>query len=96
MRGNVFERLARDAWGHGYAFEAARAARNYGRDALGLTELICLNRPDNTRSIALAQRLGAVLGETIEFMEQACLVYRHPEPCLGAAGRDRGQSGRRL
>ena len=72
--------LARDAWGHGYAFEAARAARDYGRDALGLTELISLIRPDNTRSIALAQRLGATLGETIEFMEQACLVYRHPEP----------------
>lgn len=72
--------LARDAWGHGYAFEAARAARNYGRDALGLSELISLIRPDNTRSIALAQRLGAIPGETIEFMEQACLVYRHPEP----------------
>ena len=71
--------LARDAWGHGYAFEAARAARNYGRDALGLTELISLIRPDNMRSIALAQRLGAILGEKIEFMEQACLVYRHPE-----------------
>ena len=71
--------LARDAWGHGYAFEAARAARNYGRDALGLTELISQIRPDNMRSIALAQRLGAILGEKIEFMEQACLVYRHPE-----------------
>ena len=68
------------AWRHGYAFEAARAARNYGRDALGLSELISLIRPDNTRSVALAQRLGAIPGETIEFMEQACLVYRHPEP----------------
>ena len=68
------------AWRHGYAFEAARAARNYGRDALGLSELISLIRPDNTRSVALAQRLGAIPGQTIEFMEQACLVYRHPEP----------------
>jgi RimJ/RimL family protein N-acetyltransferase len=70
--------LARDAWGHGYAFEATRAARDYGRDALGLGDLISLIRPDNTRSIALALRLGATLGETIQFMEQACLVYRHP------------------
>ncbi len=70
--------LARDAWGKGYATEAARAARDYGRDALGLTELISLIRPDNQRSIALAQRLGATLGETIEFMEQPCLLYRHP------------------
>ena len=70
--------LARSAWGQGYAFEAARAARDYGRDALGLTDLISLIRPDNLRSIALAQRLGAVAGEKIEFMEQPCLLYRHP------------------
>ena len=70
--------LARSAWGQGYAFEAARAARDYGRDALGLTDLISLIRPDNRRSIALAQRLGAVAGEKIEFMEQPCLLYRHP------------------
>lgn len=70
--------LAREAWGQGYAFEAARAARDYGRDALGLGELISLIRPDNIRSIALAQRLGATLGETIQFMDQPCSVYRHP------------------
>lgn len=70
--------LAREAWGHGYAFEAARAARDYGRDAPGLTDLISLIRPDNARSIALAQRLGATAGEPIEFMEQPCLLYRHP------------------
>ena len=72
--------LARDCWGKGFAFEAARAARDYGRDALGLGELISLIRPDNTRSIALAQRLGATLGETIDFMGQASLVYRHLPP----------------
>jgi RimJ/RimL family protein N-acetyltransferase len=69
--------LARDAWGQGYAFEAAGAARDYGRDALGLGELISLIRPDNVRSIALAQRLGASAAETIEFMGQACRLYRH-------------------
>ena len=72
--------LEREVWGRGYAFEAASAARDFGRDVLGLSDLISLIRPDNMRSIALAQRMGAVLGETIEFMEQACLVYRHPEP----------------
>jgi RimJ/RimL family protein N-acetyltransferase len=69
--------LARPAWGLGYAFEAASAARDYGRDALGLAELISLIRPGNQRSIALAVRLGATTGETIEFMEQPCLLYRH-------------------
>ena len=69
------------AWRHGYAFEAARAARDYGRDygrdALGLTELIILIRPDNVRSIALAQRLGALLGETIEFRNVSMILRHH-------------------
>ena len=71
--------LARGVWGRGYAFEAASAARDFGRDVLGLGELISLIRPDNARSTALAQRLGASGGETIEFMGQPCLLYRHPE-----------------
>ncbi|MEQ1805096.1 MAG: GNAT family N-acetyltransferase [Burkholderiaceae bacterium] len=70
--------LALPAWGQGYAFEAARAARDYGRDALGLRELISLIRPGNVRSIALAQRLGATTGEAIEFLGQPCLLYQHP------------------
>ena len=71
--------LARDVWGLGYAFEAASAARDFGRDVLELSDLISLIRPDNTRSIALAQRLGASAGDTIEFMGQPCLLYRHPD-----------------
>lgn len=70
--------LARDAWGQGLAFEAARAALAYGRDELGLGELISLIRPDNARSIALAARLGAEADGEIDFMGGHVLVYRHP------------------
>jgi RimJ/RimL family protein N-acetyltransferase len=71
--------LARDAWGRGYAFEAASAARDFGRDALGLGELVSLVRPGNRRSIALAKRLGAAAAdEAIEFMGEPCLLFRHP------------------
>lgn len=70
--------LARDAWGQGYAFEAAAAARDFGRDALGLTRLISLVRPANARSIALAGRLGARAGDPIDFLGQPCLVFEHP------------------
>ena len=70
--------LARDCWGRGYAFEAASAARDFGRDVLGLGELISLIRPDNVRSIALAQRMGASASETMTFLGQPCLLYRHP------------------
>jgi RimJ/RimL family protein N-acetyltransferase len=70
--------LARDAWGHGFAFEAAEAARAYGRANLGIGELISLIRPDNLRSIALAQRLGATLDRKIDFMGGETLQYAHP------------------
>jgi RimJ/RimL family protein N-acetyltransferase len=69
--------LARDAWGRGYAAEAAAAALAYGRDACGLGEVISLIRPDNARSIALAERLGAVNAGTIDFMGGSTLRYRH-------------------
>ena len=72
--------LARDDWGHGYAHEAARAAIDHGRAQLGVTELISLIRPDNRRSIVLAERLGATLDRKFEFMGAPVLLYRHPMP----------------
>lgn len=69
--------LARDAWGQGYAFEAAHAAIACGREQLALSELISLIRPGNQRSIALAGRLGATLDRELEFMGSTALVYRH-------------------
>jgi RimJ/RimL family protein N-acetyltransferase len=70
--------LARDAWGHGFALEAAQAAIAHGRANLGIRELISLIRPDNVRSIALAERLGATLGGKIEFLGGETLQYEHP------------------
>jgi RimJ/RimL family protein N-acetyltransferase len=70
--------LAREAWGQGLALEAARSALDHGRAALGVTALISLVRPDNTRSIALARRLGAVDDGTIELMGATAQIFRHP------------------
>ncbi len=70
--------LARSAWGQGYAFEASRAALAHGRDALGVTELISLVREGNTRSITLAERLGAKNEGLIPFLGGEALVFRHP------------------
>jgi RimJ/RimL family protein N-acetyltransferase len=70
--------LGRGDWGKGYAFEATRAAIAYGRDQLGIGELISLIRPENERSIALAERLSAVSDREIEFMGHRARVYRHP------------------
>lgn len=69
--------LAREAWGQGYAVEAARAALACGREAFGIDEPISLIRPENTRSIALAQRLGAVQEREMEFLGGPVQVWRH-------------------
>jgi len=71
--------LARDAWGQGYAQEASRAALDFGRREQGLRELISLIRPDNRRSIALAERLGARNTGPIDFMGSPSLRYRHAD-----------------
>jgi RimJ/RimL family protein N-acetyltransferase len=51
-------RLARSAWGHGYAIEAATAARDNALGGLGLNELISIIHPGNVRSQRLATKLG--------------------------------------
>jgi len=54
-------RLRRDAWGQGYATEAARAGVAVAFAALGLARLISCIRPENTRSQAVARRLGMAI-----------------------------------
>ncbi|CAN5243882.1 GNAT family N-acetyltransferase [soil metagenome] len=49
-----------DAWGKGFAFEAARATMNYAVHTLGWTDIIHSIHPDNAPSQKLAERLGAV------------------------------------
>jgi ribosomal-protein-alanine N-acetyltransferase len=51
-------RLARDAWGQGFASEAARAASGHAFGTLGLAELVAFTTPQNARSRAVMERLG--------------------------------------
>lgn len=51
-------RLARHAWGHGYATEAARAALAHGFDTLRLPEIVSFTAALNVPSIAVMRRLG--------------------------------------
>lgn len=51
-------RLARHAWGHGYATEAARAALGFGFDTVGLTEIVSFTVPANLPSRAVMERIG--------------------------------------
>ncbi|MDQ0389676.1 GNAT family N-acetyltransferase [Streptomyces mutabilis] len=51
-------RLARPAWGHGYATEAARAVVSFGFEELGLAEVLAVTTATNLRSRAVMRRLG--------------------------------------
>jgi ribosomal-protein-alanine N-acetyltransferase len=51
-------RLAREAWGRGFASEAARAAAAFAFDELGLAELVSFTAEQNARSCAVMRRLG--------------------------------------
>jgi RimJ/RimL family protein N-acetyltransferase len=51
--------LRREAWGKGYATEAATAAIDWAFDTLGWSEVIHVIDPENRPSIAVAERLGS-------------------------------------
>ncbi len=67
-------RLARGAWGHGFATEAARAALAVGFDRLGLDEIVSFTALTNRRSRAVMERLG---------MHEDALVFEHPAVAAG-------------
>ena len=67
--------------GKGYAFEAATAARSYAYDVLGFATLSSNIFPGNHRSVALAERMGAVKEREYENVSHGTeMVYRHPAP----------------
>lgn len=67
--------------GTGLAFEAATEARRYAYEVLGWQRPVSYIYHTNTRSIALAERMGCVRDDTAAkpFPEKPDLVYRHPE-----------------
>jgi ribosomal-protein-alanine N-acetyltransferase len=70
-------RLARDAWGHGYATEAARAAIADGFSRLALDEIVSFTAMTNLRSQAVMERLGLKRDPTRDF-DHLKLAPEHP------------------
>jgi RimJ/RimL family protein N-acetyltransferase len=61
-------------WGHGYATEAARAARA----AIDRDRIISLIHPENVRSQRVAEKLGARATERVEMPRGPADVWLHP------------------
>jgi len=67
--------------GKGIAFEAAKAVRAWAYAELNFKTLTSNIVPDNARSIALAERLGATFEREYENVQMGLdHLYRHPAP----------------
>jgi RimJ/RimL family protein N-acetyltransferase len=81
-------RLARSAWGHGYATEAALAVLRYGFDTLRMPEILAITTRTNLRSQAVMQRIGMTTDTADDFDDpevaegplRRCVLYRKPMP----------------
>lgn len=65
------------AEGQGFALEAATEMRRWALQVRKLDRLVSYIDPENLRSIALAQRLGAWRDDQAEPQDPGDLVYRH-------------------
>jgi len=72
--------LARAHWGQGLATEAARAVREWTYAERGVERLISLIDPKNTRSVRVADKLGAVPDELVTTVYGPLLAWLHPFP----------------
>lgn len=70
-------RLARWAWGFGYATEAARAALRVGFDELHLDEIVSFTATGNERSRSVMRRLGMTHRPADDF-DHPALPVGHP------------------
>jgi RimJ/RimL family protein N-acetyltransferase len=71
-------RFAVDAWGHGYATEAARAAVGWGFDVYGLGEIASWTTIRNERSRAVMERIGMTHDPADDF-DHPRLPRDHPQ-----------------
>jgi RimJ/RimL family protein N-acetyltransferase len=67
-------KLARRAWGHGYATEAGRAALDWAFANLDVDEVISVIDPRNTASLRVAERLGMGRSRDAEHEGRAVVI----------------------
>jgi RimJ/RimL family protein N-acetyltransferase len=70
-------RLARSAWGHGYATEAGAAALRFGFEVVGLEEIVSFTAVANARSRRVMDRLGMTHDPADDF-DYPLVPFGHP------------------
>jgi len=70
-------RLARSAWGHGYATEAARAALAFGFRDVDLAEIVSMTARTHERSQAVMRRLG-MTRDPVDDFDHPLMPPKHP------------------
>lgn len=63
--------------GNGYAFEAASAVLDYGKNELEINPIVAITAPENARSIKLLEKLGLKFSKIIPYANEAvmCSLY---------------------
>ncbi|HEY8318174.1 MAG TPA: GNAT family N-acetyltransferase [Amnibacterium sp.] len=91
-------RLARDAWGFGYASEAARAAVAVAYDEVGLDEIVSFTATSNVRSMRVMERIGMTHDPADDFdhpaLAEASPLRRHVLYRLSSPSRRSGETAR--
>lgn len=73
-------RLSREAWGQGYATEAARAAVAFGFTSLGLQEIVAFTVPANRQSRRVMEKLGMTHDSAGDFLHPRVAEGHHLRP----------------
>ncbi len=73
----------------GYAFEAATAVMDYGRDALGFKRIVAIVSPENDASIRLLGRLGLTFERMVKLSEngETLCLFGWSAPTASASAR---------
>jgi RimJ/RimL family protein N-acetyltransferase len=80
-------RLCFDAWGHGWAREAAAAVLLFGHQTLGLREILSFTATSNTRSMRLMERIGMQRDPARDFLHPRVPVGHRLRPHVVYASR---------
>ena len=73
-------RFVRDAWGHGYATEAAAAVLRHGFGTLGLERIVAVLEQENDRSRRVCEKLGMADAGLRHAYDRDCALYVAERP----------------